>query len=581
MQIEDLTDLSESGSLTADVVIVGGGPAGLTVARSVAETGREVLLLESGGLNETPEAEALNAVEVAPDIWTDTQVQRRKEYHTPQAKFWDHDLQGYGVRCRMLGGSTAAWAGKSAAFDDIDFEARPWVPMSGWPISRSEIVDDVDLAAKTLNLGVNCYDDALWDVMAREAPQPRPDPEFLQSFFWQFARSTLDPMDVMRSGSEFLANPPPRCRVLTGATVLSVLTEASGRTAMGVRVADAGGRCRDIKARTVVLAASTIENARILLNSRSEVHPNGLGNNYDTVGRYLMDHPSAVIGHFHPSDITSMSQMFGFYGVRTAGAVHMYMRGLSPTRAVQEKNGLLNCAIFMPAERAEDDPWDAAKRLLRRESSQPMSDVLAILKSPWLVTKGLGRLALQSERFPKALSQFVINRVIQMYPNLAVEEYLTGGVPHKLVGLPIQGIVEQVPERDNRVTLSSKRDRFDMPLPTVHWRVGEAEVRTLIKVMELTQTAFANAGLPQPVAEEWVAHRDFAKAAIIDSAHSAGTTRMSSDPKTGVVDANCQVHGCGGLYVAGASVFPTIGHANPTLMIVAFAHRLARHLSSQ
>jgi choline dehydrogenase-like flavoprotein len=50
---------------------------------------------------------------------------------------------------------------------------------------------------------------------------------------------------------------------------------------------------------------------------------------------------------------------------------------------------------------------------------------------------------------------------------------------------------------------------------------------------------------------------------------------MSDDPKLGVVDSNCQVHGVAGLYVAGASVFPTNGHANPTLMIVALAVRLA------
>jgi choline dehydrogenase-like flavoprotein len=57
--------------------------------------------------------------------------------------------------------------------------------------------------------------------------------------------------------------------------------------------------------------------------------------------------------------------------------------------------------------------------------------------------------------------------------------------------------------------------------------------------------------------------------------HTAGTTRMSDDPKLGVVDANCQVHGVAGLYVAGASVFPTSGHANPTLMLLSLAIRLA------
>jgi choline dehydrogenase-like flavoprotein len=60
--------------------------------------------------------------------------------------------------------------------------------------------------------------------------------------------------------------------------------------------------------------------------------------------------------------------------------------------------------------------------------------------------------------------------------------------------------------------------------------------------------------------------------------HHMGTTRMSDSPATGVVDADCRVFGVDNLYVAGSSVFPTVGYANPTLTIVALALRLAEHL---
>jgi choline dehydrogenase-like flavoprotein len=63
-----------------------------------------------------------------------------------------------------------------------------------------------------------------------------------------------------------------------------------------------------------------------------------------------------------------------------------------------------------------------------------------------------------------------------------------------------------------------------------------------------------------------------------DASHHLGTTRMSADAKTGVVDANCQLHGVDNLYIAGSSVFPTAGHANPTLTIAAMSLRLADHL---
>ena len=66
----------------------------------------------------------------------------------------------------------------------------------------------------------------------------------------------------------------------------------------------------------------------------------------------------------------------------------------------------------------------------------------------------------------------------------------------------------------------------------------------------------------------------------LDMKHPTGTTRMSLDPTSGVVDADCRVHGIDNLYVAGSSVFPTSGHFNPTLVIVALAARLAAHLGA-
>lgn len=85
-------------------------------------------------------------------------------------------------------------------------------------------------------------------------------------------------------------------------------------------------------------------------------------------------------------------------------------------------------------------------------------------------------------------------------------------------------------------------------------------------------------GLPAPAIAAWVRDGEGFPPEFVDVAHPTGTTRMSHDPATGVVDGNGQVHGVDGLYMAGASVFPTAGHCNPTQMIVALAVRLADHL---
>lgn len=580
VRIMDLAEYGEQHKDVCDVLIVGGGPAGLSVARGLDGSKKDIVILESGGLEESAETEALNEVVATEGTWNSRQALRRADYHKALTRHWTHARQGYGVRCRSLGGSTASWAGKSAAFDEIDFAKRDWVPNSGWPISRSDLDSAQERALKILNLGPNCCDDDLWALMRRNCPDPRPDPEVLRSFFWQFSRSTIDPMDVLRAGREFLRDAPTPCRVLTGATVVELLTDESGRRATGAVVADKHGIHRTVLASTVVLAASAIENARLLLVSRKS-NLMGLGNVHGTVGRYLMDHPCAVVARFKEPDIVKMSELFGFYGLRNPAGVTMYMRGLAPTPEVQAAEGLLNCAAFMPGERAPDDPWDAAKRLLKRKSDNYISDALAILRSPKLVATGLGRMALQSPLVPKGISQFAVNQVIRFRPNLAAEEYLTRGLPHKLTGLEIQTVCEQVPDPENRVTLSEKTDKYGTQLPLVRWRVGEAEMRTLARSACLVANSFEKAGMPVPVVDNWVTAEKYDEAAVIDMAHTAGTTRMSEDPRTGVVDRNCQVHGVDGLFVAGASVFPTSGHANPTLMIVSLATRLADHISGR
>jgi choline dehydrogenase-like flavoprotein len=83
------------------------------------------------------------------------------------------------------------------------------------------------------------------------------------------------------------------------------------------------------------------------------------------------------------------------------------------------------------------------------------------------------------------------------------------------------------------------------------------------------------AGMPAPVLDPWIVENRLNDGVLVDMAHIIGTTRMSDDPRTGVVDAQGKVHGVNGLYIVGSSVFPTSSHVNPTLMIVSLAIRTA------
>jgi choline dehydrogenase-like flavoprotein len=107
------------------------------------------------------------------------------------------------------------------------------------------------------------------------------------------------------------------------------------------------------------------------------------------------------------------------------------------------------------------------------------------------------------------------------------------------------------------------------------------ERRTIARMGQIIADEFQRIGLPKPDLCNWAREGRLSEAVLIDAAHPTGATRMSADPRSGVVDPNCQVHGLEGLYVAGSSVFPTSGHANPTLMILALAHRLAKTLKNK
>jgi choline dehydrogenase-like flavoprotein len=136
---------------------------------------------------------------------------------------------------------------------------------------------------------------------------------------------------------------------------------------------------------------------------------------------------------------------------------------------------------------------------------------------------------------------------------------------------------EQAPNPESRLTLSDERDAFGMPRLKIDWRVSELDLLSLEKSYGLLARELELRGAGKlDFDREKLAFK--AKRHGIVGGHHIGTTRMSSDPKQGVVDPDCRVHGVGNLYVASASVFPTSGQANPTLTLLALTFRLAEHL---
>lgn len=580
MDVKNLKTFEGGDTFETDLLIIGGGAAGLSIAREFIGTGHRVIVAESGDQGETAEHERLNEVDLASSTVPQTWIDRRATYHGHQAHLWSGDVQRFGVRCRGLGGSTAAWAGKSAIFSPQDYAYRDWMPNSGWPIDGATMAPFIRRAEQHLNLGVGSYGDDFWERYTGKHGKPNLDPADYRSFFWQFARSRINPMQMLRMGPEFvLEKSADNIRVLVNATAMSITpSEAPGGTAL-VELSSLEGVKASVKTRLVVVACGALENARLLLASQT-VSPTGLGNERDQVGRYLIDHLNAPIASFAEAHTQQITEQFGFFGLISQDRVDMYSHGLELSAEAQKRDGLVNGAAYSMAERAEDDPWGALGDLLRGRSKNIPRDIVSVVKSPKLMFTGAGRIFLQSEKVPKGVRNAVVNTLVRVMPNFVVEEYQTQGVPHKLVSVGFDAIVEQEPLKENRVVLSENRNPIGQQLPLVQWEPGERSLRTLMRMGEIMAESFPKAGLPAPTPAEWIRNKSIADAPIVDTAHTSGTTRMSLDPNKGVVDANCKVHGVENVYIAGASVFPTSGHTNPTLMIVSLALRLSDHLKA-
>ncbi|MGC9369837.1 MAG: GMC oxidoreductase [Paracoccaceae bacterium] len=579
MKIDFFDELPPEATVDADLVVVGGGACGTTIAREMAGAGLRVLVVESGVMSETAEHAALNSVDM-PEMVNQEAVRRaRAAYHSVLTPVWNEQQQPFGVRCRGLGGSTLAWAGKSATFSDIDFQRRSWVPDSGWPFSLSSLEPFIERAGEVLNLGPHRYDETFWELAGQTPPEPKIDTADFRDFFWQFARSRLDPLDTMRMGADFASLDAGNIRVLLNATATKIHTDSSGGRFESVDISGLGGSGRtvNVPARACVLAAGAIENARLLLLS-SDAQPSGLGNRNDLVGRYLSDHIQAKLGDFGAAEAPDISHRFGFFGIRHGGRSHMYSHGLMLSEERQEAEELLNGAVYFMEHRAPDDPVSAADRLLRRQSKSPLRDITSIARSPGTLLKAAGQKALASDKMPGRIRSLVVESAIRLFPNTAAREYRFRGLSHKLIGAEVQGIVEQVPVHGNRVTLSERRDPLGLRLPLVVWRPGSKEKQTLLRMGEMLVQAFDRAGMPSPSLPDWIADKRPDDGVFIDMGATMGTTRMSASPQTGVVSPDLELHDVKGLFVAGGSVMPTTGHANPTLMIVALSIRLADHL---
>ncbi|MDB5368649.1 MAG: capsular polysaccharide biosynthesis oxidoreductase [Roseomonas sp.] len=546
--ILDAETLEHGASLEADLCIVGGGAAGIAIALQFLRGPARVLLVESGQHAPHAASQALYAGEVVDPA-----------LHSPPDTY----------RQRQFGGSTTLWGGRCIPLDPVDFRARPWMPHSGWPIGPETLAPWYPAANMLCEAGE-------FDYSASSAM-----PGGMRPMIGGFA-----PRDFSADGIERFSLPTnfaaryshrlaasESLRVLLGANCTAIEPAPEGGRVRRLLLRTLTGREASVSAAQVVLATGGLETPRLLLASRGPGHEDGVGNARGLVGRYYMCHIAGTSGRLRLDLPREMVQP----GYEVAGDGTYIRRRLHLTEAAQEKHGVGNAVMRLHFPRIPDPAHGSsvlsglylARRLLPYEYRKRLAGPEGMEFRTTL--RHLRNLA--SDPFSATDFAWTMLRKRRLaerkFPSVIVRP------PGNVYSIDFHG--EQEPNPASRVTLAEASDALGMPRLRVDWRWTEGDIRTAQVSFRLLAEELARWGKGSLEADpEEIAYDMLRDGAY--GGHHIGTTRMGATPATGVVDADCRVHGMANLWIASAAVFPTSSQANPTLTVVALALRLAARL---
>jgi len=503
---EDARTFSADTVVETDLCVVGAGAAGITLANEFANHGLRVCLLEAGGLSIDPMVTAASEV-----------VSVGREYDVAA------------TRLRLFGGTTNHWGGHCVPLEPDDFEAKSWIPDSGWPITYSDILPYYRRAYDVLDL----------EDFGRPAEEiSRELGMKLMSFDSSFFRTQMSRYNRVRFGFQFGENleAADNIRVILYSDVCEFRLASSETDIVSELEASSPSKNKfRVRARIFVMAAGGIENARLLLLSDSE-RPAGLGNQNDAVGRYFSEHLWYPSGLFAPFDDRNVLPLY--------------------YREVAYKNSAVRCHLVLTSEASEKLQIGRYRSELRFQSIVPEAasrmragefdahDLISLLVSPVAAGKAAKCIAKTQADFFRLLN-----------------------------------FVEQVPNPGSRVFLGDRHDAYGRRQAQIDWRLSDIDQATVtapqdLLAMEAGKARFGRVRIDIKKDPEMILE------GVTGGSHHTGTTRMTDNPKKGVVDSNCRVHGTQNLFIAGSSVFPTNGYPNPTLTIVALALRLSDHIKA-
>lgn len=507
-----------------DVVVVGTGAGGGTLAHTVARSGKRVLLLERGTFlpremaNWDPHEVFVNGRYISPDPWVDGDGKS----FTPQVHYY-------------VGGATKLYGAALYRLRPGDFGALQHVDgvSPAWPLDYSDFEPWYAKAEDLYQVHGNAGEDPTEGLRSGPYPWPAVSHEpRIQQLHDDLANAgyhpfhapcgiMLDEADRPRStcirctwcdgypclvhakaDAETVAVRPilglPNVTLLQGARVVRLDTDATGRTVTGVVVERDGGT-EIYTGDVVVVSAGAANSAKLLLASANDKHPHGLANGSDQVGRNFMYHNSKAA--------VALSK--------------------EPNETLYQKTVGLNDFYFSGPD-----------------FDYPLGNIQMVGKSNAEAMRG---------EEPK-LTALAPNWTLSDVARHAVDFWLT---------------TEDLPLADNRVTLDKDG--------SVRLSYRSSNDKAADRLYEELKRLLNRIGL----AKHHVLGKNFyadMPIGIAGVAHQAGTVRFGADPGTSVLDPDCKAHELDNLYVVDTSFFPSIGAVNPALTAMANAIRVGEHI---
>jgi choline dehydrogenase-like flavoprotein len=380
LSAEDLP-VDRNGRTAVDVVVIGAGAAGIVLAQRLADSGRDVLVLEAGG--------------VPPD-----------DSHT---SFFNGDNVGHpydlvGSRYRALGGATNLWAGFCRPLDTYEMQRHPWVGGLPWPLSHAELTRYSRQAARLLDLGPWEWNaariaraqgkSALADVPGAAA--------MLDSVVWRFA---TQPLSFAERFADFIHG--PRSRIAINAPVRQLVVR--GGAVRGVRVRLRTGVDRLITCQTAVLAAGGIENVRLLLETNERLRAQGERlDRSGWLGRGWQEHPHAAIATAYIPESVADDVLWLYTGRRDIDGTPV-LAGLTLPERVLRARRMAAMSVTIDPQFFINAPFaQGVQAVAQSAAGEPVRPYLLFARSESRTVRG-SRITLSRRRDPLGRRQVRLN----------------------------------------------------------------------------------------------------------------------------------------------------------------------------